>query len=736
MAGDKRQIAKKAQMLASKGQFDDAIEEWRKLLTDSSQDGITHNSIGDLYLKKNSRKEACAAYLKAAASFKEEGSTLKAIATYKKVIKIDPSQYEIYRFLGDLNAERGLLSSAVADYLTLSKYYLKEGKPKEALELYRKICSQDPSNYSAREKMAELCIKENLTEEAIETYLQLGRERSAQFRRDEARKAYEAVLKIDPSNREAEQYLQMPMDGGDEADGSAPASAGIQAGRSSDAPDQDRMLSEALRRMNDGEFVGSEAILTQLLNADPGNPEVCQLLARLHLKRGDHAVAMNEYQFLAGAAMRADDLDGAEKLIQEFLEVQPDSPALLELLGAVYEKKDDVTTATQHYGRAIELLLANPDPDLPGLQDELYDLIKEIAPTSPLISKFAASFGGAPAPVAEPNLEMEEILEDVASPPSSPDEELVAVDSSREEAQAVVDEEPALPVSASSPEVAEVPPPPSAPPPVSDPIVISRAPTPAPKKSAQPSMKISQVFSPPPKPAAPAPSPAPEKAPEASKPIAPPPAAEAKVEAPPKAQEEVSVPSPPPPPPPPAPKKKAPVSSTAPETQETTKPAAPAKGKEEDFDTRFILGKAYKDMGLYAEAIEELRVSVNSTKWFLDSCIQLSACLKYQGMPKRAIACLEHALGDPRGRKGEQVAMARYELGLLYEIEGALDKALKTFESIPAVNDSLQRIECLKSGKVKQSSMPERSQMEKTVSTAVMAGGESSGVKKRRISYL
>ena len=38
---------------------------------------------------------------------------LKAIAAYKKILKVDPTRIDIYRHLGDLNAERGLLSSAV-----------------------------------------------------------------------------------------------------------------------------------------------------------------------------------------------------------------------------------------------------------------------------------------------------------------------------------------------------------------------------------------------------------------------------------------------------------------------------------------------------------------------------------------------------------------------------------------------------------------------------------------------
>ena len=140
--------------------------------------------------------------------FVAEGATLKAIATYKKVLKLDPSRYDMYRFLGDLNAERGLLSSAVQDYLTLGKHYLKERKTKEALDIYKKIVSQDPSNLDAQQRVAELCLQENMQDEATKVYLQLGRERSAQQRYAEAKEAYESVLRIDPANSEAQQFIE------------------------------------------------------------------------------------------------------------------------------------------------------------------------------------------------------------------------------------------------------------------------------------------------------------------------------------------------------------------------------------------------------------------------------------------------------------------------------------------------------------------------------------------------
>lgn len=581
MPANRRSIVQNAQVYASKGQLDSAIAEWKNLIADFPHDAIAHNSLGDLYLKKRqASKEAIASFFRAAEAFRAEGSALKAIAAFKKILKVDPSYYEVYRHLGDLNSERGLVSSAVSDYQTLAKFYVKEEKFSEALDIYRKMVNQDPSNFSVREEVAKLCLTLNRSHEALEVYLQLGRERSAQQHREEARKAYKAALAVDPSNREAESFLSMSE--GSSTDqplaGTLASASRPGTGRSSEAPNKESLLSEAVRRMNEREFVGAEAILSQLLSREPGDPHVCQLLARLHLKQGETHVALNEYQFLAGAAMRADDLDLAESLLQEFLESHPTCVPLLELMGSVYEKRNVPETAARKYAKALEVLLEHPDPEMPSLPAELYDKLKELDPHSPRIHPFTAHFEeGLPFELAVSKDPHEEpVVEPVAVP---------EVDN----VQTVVDD-------------------------VTQPV---------------------------------------ESPPEEKTPLAPV------------------------------------------ETKVDTHSAA-LKG-EEEVETHFLLGKAYQDMGLLNEAVEEYRLSVTHPRWFLDSCLQLAACLKSQGMSTRAIACLEYALNDP-SHKGEQIAVIRYELALLYEGEGLCDKALQLYETIPSLKDVARRIAWIKRG--------------------------------------
>ena len=649
MAVDRTKVLQSAQLLAAKGQYDAAIAEWRKLAGEAPNDGSIHNSIGDLHLKRNAVPEAITAFLQAAAGFRSEGATLKAIATYKKVLKVDPTRYEVYRHLGDLNAERGLLSSAVQDYLTLGKYYLKERKGKEALEVYKKIVSQDPSNFDAQQRVAELCLQENLQDEATKVYLQLGRERSAQGRYDEAKDAYLAVLRIDPKNNEAAQFVESAQKGG--AVPGKPAASGsmpIMASKPSEPLD---LLAEATRRMEEKQYAGAEAILNQLLTREPGNPQVCQLLARLHLQRGDVQVALGEYRFLAGAALRAQDYPLAEALVSEFLAAEPNSVPLIELSAELCEEKGDLAGAAQQYAKAVELLLLHPEPGMESLHEELFEKVQALAPDSALLTRLTVLMGGD-APV-EPAVSVEPAEPPVAeSITSEPVSVVPAIDTMEFSLAGAVPDDPSIVAPpGEATEAWQVP--------VSE--TVPAAPV---------LMSVSE--------------PAVDDGQSASTIVA--------------ADTELSRPG-------------AWLTNAPPEILQTVEPisiepmamplgmaeppSAVSAEPAPDYEAHFTLGIAYKNMGLYEDAMDEFNVSKSADLFYLDSCLMTALCLKDQRAYEPAIHGLEAVLSDPRcqGAKGQAI---RYELGMLYEAESQWGKAVTTYQTIPSFHDVPQRLESLR----------------------------------------
>ncbi|ULA63330.1 MAG: Tetratricopeptide repeat protein [Nitrospira sp.] len=617
MAVDRTKVLQTAQLLAAKGQYDAAIAEWRKLAGEVSNDGSIHNSIGDLHLKRNAVPDAIAAFLQAAAGFRSEGATLKAIAAYKKVLKVDPTRYEVYRHLGDLNAERGLLSSAVQDYLTLGKYYLKERKGKEALEVYKRIVSQDPSNLDAQQRVAELCLQENLQGEATKVYLQLGRERSAQGRYDEAKDAYLAVLRIDPKNNEAVQFVEGVQKSG--AVSGKPVASGGPATVASRLSEPLDLLAEATRRMDEKQYAGAEAILNQLLTREPGNPQVCQLLARLHLQRGDVQVALGEYRFLAGAALRAQDYPLAEALVAEFLAAEPNSVPLIELSAELFEEKGNAAAAAEQYAKAVELLLLHPEPGMESLHEELFEKVKVLAPGSDMVTRLAALMGygisakPAGAVLDNPPIDAQPIekakVQPIPNHDAVPDTAPVFVTASEQ----VDDGQPApLAVLAEDPE----------------PLL--------------PGAWLAAASS---------------ELPEAAESVS---------------VEPMGIPSDP-----------------------AEAPLAAVVEQVPDYEAHFTLGIAYKDMGLFEDAMDEFQLAQADESFYLDSCLMTALCQKDQRAFKPAIRGLETVLSDPRCQGAKSQAI-RYELGMLYEAESQWEQAVSIYKLIPSFHDVPQRLESLR----------------------------------------
>jgi tetratricopeptide (TPR) repeat protein len=622
------------------------------LATETPADGTIHNTIGDLQLKRNAPGEAAAAFLQAASAFRAEGATLKAIAAFKKALKCDPSRYEVYRHLGDLNVERGLISSAVQDYLTLGKYYLKERRGKDALEIYKKIVLQDPSNLDAQQRVAELCVQENQQDEATKVYLQLGRERSAQGRYDEAKDAYLAVLRIDPANNEAAQFVESMKKGGAGSIKTVKPGSAVPMQKPSEPVD---LLAEAVRRIDEKQYAGAEAILNQMLTREPGNPQVCQLLARLHLQRGDVQVALGEYRFLAGAALRAHDLILAESLIQEFLSADPNSVPLLELNGELHEEKGDGGGAALQYAKAIELLLEHPEPGMESLHEELFEKVRSLSGDEGLVNCLAARMKGestvdriesaqnTPEAETPPNL-VHPILADDGSLETGSD----GVQTVHSNGRMRDDRE-------CSPAGAE---PDDGGPFTKD---NGRRQTGVESVKTLSSEKISASQT--------------RDAYEAdghASPVAYP-------------TEFASGPA-----------STGSVIRSEPAVASSTKTSTATP----DYEAHYTLGVAYKNMGLYEEAKEEFQVSMNSDSFYLDSALITAVCLKEERHITQAIQQLENVMADPRCQ-GAKAQAIRYELGLLYEAEEQWEKAAHAFESIPSFHDVPQRLAALRGRQVR-----------------------------------
>ncbi|RPH77869.1 MAG: hypothetical protein EHM80_11600, partial [Nitrospiraceae bacterium] len=152
------------------------------------------------------------------------------------------------------------------------------------------------------------------------------------------------------------------------------------------------LLEEAITQMNAGKYGRSSAALKELLALDPQNTEARRLFATLHLRLGSLVTARQAFEALANEAIERQDLWLAESLLREYLAAGPRCVPFLERLAYVYDEKGDAMAAVAELGKAIDILLEDPDSDNPKKPAQLYAKVRELAPASPVALQFASLF--------------------------------------------------------------------------------------------------------------------------------------------------------------------------------------------------------------------------------------------------------------------------------------------------------------------------------------------------------
>ena len=126
--------------------------------------------------------------------------------------------------------------------------------------------------------------------------------------------------------------------------------------------------------------------------------------------------------------------------------------------------------------------------------------------------------------------------------------------------------------------------------------------------------------------------------------------------------------------------------------------------EDEDLETHYNLGIAFREMGLLEEAISEFQKVAKATdsgrafRYTMQCCTLLGLAFMEQSQPAIAAIWYERALKTP-SMDPESILALRYDLGVAQESAGEPDAALKSFTQVYAMNidyrDVAERIAAL-----------------------------------------
>ena len=112
--------------------------------------------------------------------------------------------------------------------------------------------------------------------------------------------------------------------------------------------------------------------------------------------------------------------------------------------------------------------------------------------------------------------------------------------------------------------------------------------------------------------------------------------------------------------------------------------------EDEDLETHYNLGIAYREMGLIEEAISEFQKVAKDNKgqafrYAMQCCTLLGLAFMEKGQPAIAATWYERALAMPRLDQ-ETILALRYDLGVAQELAGDMAAARKSFSQVYGIN--------------------------------------------------
>ena len=333
MAFEKAKVLKAAEKFLSLGNIAAAIKEYRQIVDHDEADFTALNMLGDLCVRAGQKQEAIPCFTRIAEHYREQQFTLKAVAMYKKIDRLNPRDPVIAEKLAHLYAVQGLVHDARAQYLVVAEAFSRAGDSKKALDVLHKIADLDPQNTEVRLKLAEGYLKEGLPSEATQAFAEAGSRLFEKRSWEKSLQAYSRALEVRPDYRVAlEGLVQAHI-----ALGTAYEAAELLEKLLVEKPDDPQLTSLLLTSYLEAQdATGAERATSLLMSHDASNYTRYLEVARLHLNGGDIDAAAG---VLAGITERA--LAGREEvqlleLINEVLARDPEQIVALRLLVRVH----------------------------------------------------------------------------------------------------------------------------------------------------------------------------------------------------------------------------------------------------------------------------------------------------------------------------------------------------------------------------------------------------------------
>jgi tetratricopeptide (TPR) repeat protein len=203
MSANVDKLKKKAAEFEQKKQFDKALEVYLQIIGLSEEkddrDVTVYNRVGDLYLRLNKADQAVNYYEQAVDLYTDGGYLNNAIALCNKILRHAPARHQIYYKLGKISAKKGFNSDAKKNFLEYADRMHRAGKDTDAFKALQEFADLCPGQDDIRLMLADQLARAGKKDEAIEQLQILHESLDAEGRAGEADATVQRIHTLDPT---------------------------------------------------------------------------------------------------------------------------------------------------------------------------------------------------------------------------------------------------------------------------------------------------------------------------------------------------------------------------------------------------------------------------------------------------------------------------------------------------------------------------------------------------------
>jgi len=336
---DRLKIIEQAEKYVRLGKLKEAIQEYEKLIEDDPSDVSINNIVGDLYVRLGQTDRAIKAFERVANEYEKKSLYSQALAIIKKICRLNPSNPAYFIKMADLSARQGFIADAKQEYLRLAERFLREKNVEAAISMYEKAVKLDREDFDVRMKLAALYKLDGRSEKAVEELLEAVNYKLSQGQLDDAEKFLREIKKLSPEDNRADLKLALVLRL--KGQGSKAIEL-VEAVLKKEANNLEAMTLLGNLYYEEGKLEAAKNMFIKILNTYPSNVNARYRLGRIQLAEGEVDRAFEYFEPLIENYLKKKREEKAVGLLGLILSVRRDYLPAMEKMAEILRQKNDL----------------------------------------------------------------------------------------------------------------------------------------------------------------------------------------------------------------------------------------------------------------------------------------------------------------------------------------------------------------------------------------------------------